>query len=132
MSAERRYLDSSALVKLVLDEAESRALQAHLSSGPSEASCGLAQVEVIRAVRPMGQEAVNYARTLLGDIDILAVDDALLDGAADLPDERLRSLDAVHVAAALSLGDDLAELITYDRVMAVAAEGLGLRVASPA
>jgi len=131
MSAERRYLDSSALVKLVVDETQSRALEAHLSRGPSEASCGLAHVEVIRAVRPAGQQAVTYARTLLSDIDILAVDGALLDAAADLPDERLRSLDAVHVAAALSLGDDLAELITYDRAMAAAAEGFGLRVSSP-
>jgi len=48
-----------------------------------------------------------------------------------LRDPTLRSLDAIHVAAALVLGEDLAELITYDRQMAAAAETLGIAVASP-
>lgn len=132
MSVERRYLDSSALVKLVLREADSAPLADHLHGGPQLASAGLAHVEVVRAVRPWGGEAVQRARALLAEVDILPLEAPLLDAAADLKDVHLRSLDAIHVAAALSLGDHLAELITYDHRMAGAAERLGLPVASPA
>lgn len=132
MSAERSYLDSSALVKLVIQEPESRPLETHVRSARGLASCGLARVEVVRAVRPMGREAVANARALLRELDLVPLDDALLDAAADLQDGRLRSLDAVHVAAALMLAEDLTELITYDARMADAARAAGLRVSSPA
>jgi len=132
MSTELRYLDSSALVKLVIAEAESGALRAHLRAGSARATCGLAHVEVIRAVRLFGESAVGRARRLLSEADIVPVDDALLSAAADLEDDRLRSLDAIHVAAALSLEGDLTELITYDRRMAAVAGGLGIPVSSPA
>ncbi|CAN5116912.1 type II toxin-antitoxin system VapC family toxin [soil metagenome] len=125
------YLDSSALVKLVGFESESSALERHLSGSGRWASCALAHVEVIRAARKRDAESVARARLLLERIDLIAVDEPVLTTAADLADERLGSLDAVHVAAALSLDDDLAELITYDRRMVSAAEGLGLPVISP-
>lgn len=83
-------------------------------------------------MRPLGGSAVERARALLDRIDLIPLTEPLLDSAAKLDDAALRSLDAVHVAAALSLGDDLAELITYDRRMAAAAERLGIPVASPA
>ncbi len=125
------YLDSSALVKLVGIESESSALVRHLSDSNRWASCALAHVEVIRAARKRDAESVARARLLLERIDLIAVDESVLTAAADLADERLGSLDAVHVAAALTLDDDLAELITYDRRMVSAAEGLGLPVISP-
>lgn len=134
MSAERQtYLDASALVKLVVFEAESEPLRAHLVAQPYRASCALAHVEVIRAVRPEGPEAVELARDVLQDISILALDEPLLRSAADhLQDEELRSLDAIHIAAAASLGTELAELISYDRRMLKAAEAVGLPVSAPA
>lgn len=133
MSADgQSYLDSSALVKLVLVEAESTALRAHLAVHPRRASSALAQVEVVRAVRPEGEGAVERARELLADVSLVALGGSLLSAAADLDEPELRSLDAIHVAAAVSLGDDLAELITYDRRMAEAARGFGLPVIAPA
>ncbi len=133
MSDERQtYLDASALVKLIVSEAESAALRAHLVERPHRASCALAQVEVVRAVRPEGSGAVDRAREMLQDVAIVALDEPLLVAAANLQNEDLRSLDAIHVAAAVSVGPKLAELITYDRRMARAAEGLGLPVISPA
>ncbi|MBA3305833.1 MAG: type II toxin-antitoxin system VapC family toxin [Thermoleophilaceae bacterium] len=127
-----RYLDSSALVKLVLDEPESAALDAYLAGSPlPRASAALARVEVVRAVRPHGDAAVVLAREMLETVELVAVTEPLLDAAAELRDPTLRSLDAIHVAAALVLGEDLAELITYDRQMAAAAETLGIAVASP-
>ncbi len=72
------------------------------------------------------------AQPLLEPLELIVLDRPLLDVAADLEGDHLRSLDAIHVAAAQSLGDDLDELITYDRRMADAARALGLPVAAPA
>lgn len=126
------YLDSSALVKLVVLEPESDALTGHLRERPSRVSCALARVEVIRAVRAHGQAAITRAGQLLARIALVRLDDALLDEAAALNATNLRSLDAIHLATARALGDGLAELITYDRRMADAAKSLGIAVSAPA
>ena len=75
---------------------------------------------------------VAHARRVLTGLHLIDVDEPLLDAAAELEDGCLRSLDAIHVAAARSLGEQLAELVTYDRRMAGAARGVGLPVLSPA
>lgn len=125
------YLDSSALVKLVVREAESAALRRHLKGGGPAVSCALARVEVVRAVRLHGAGAIERAKEVISAFRLLSLDDRLLDHAASLEGSPLRSLDAIHVAAALELGDDGVELVTYDARMASAARGLDLRVASP-
>jgi predicted nucleic acid-binding protein len=132
MSAEATYLDSSALVKLAVAEPESDALRDDLRRRrTSLVSCALARVEVPRAVRAQGNEAVRRASSLLGRIDLVAVDDALLDAGASLPPAVLRSLDAVHVAAAQALGESLDSIVCYDRRMVRAARAAGLPVSAP-
>ena len=132
MSAEKSvYLDASAMVKLVVEEKESAALNAWLGVSRNKVSCALVRVEVGRAVAREGRMAVSRARRLLDRVDLIVLDDELLDLAAEL-DGPLRSLDAIHVAAALELGDRLEVLVTYDGQMRRAAEAIGLRVASPA
>ena len=125
------YLDSSAIVKLVVTEAESRALRRYLRTEPQRASCALAKVEVVRAVRPHGAAATTRARQLLRRLDLIQLDDELLDSAATLHGGVLRSLDAIHLAAAQVLGDELTAIVTYDERMAAAAERLGLVVQAP-
>lgn len=125
------YLDSSALVKLVVAERESGALRRYLRSKPRRASCALARVEVLRAVRPHGGAAVKRARGLLRRLDLVQLDDDLLDAAATLDAGVLRSLDAIHLAAAQVLGDDLTAVVTYDDRMTAAAGRLGLPIAAP-
>lgn len=125
------YLDSSALVKLVIAEPESAALRRYLRQEPSRASCALARVEVVRAVRPHGAAAMTRARRLLRCLDLVQLDDELLDEAARLDAGVLRSLDAIHLAAAQALGDDLDAVITYDARMAAAADLVGLHVEAP-
>jgi len=125
------YLDSSALVKLVVAEAESRALRRYLRPHPQRATCALARVEVLRAVRTHGARALTRARSLLRRFDLIAMDDELLERAAAIDAAVLRSLDAIHLAAAQTLGDELTELVTYDGRMTAAAEKLGLTVAAP-
>lgn len=125
------YLDSSALVKLAVVEAESAALRRYLRSRPGRASCALAKVEVIRAVPPHGGAATARARRLLRRLDLVQVDDELLDAAAALDAGVLQSLDAIHLAAALVLAEDVSALVTYDDRMAAAAGLLNLPVAAP-
>ncbi len=130
-SGKSVYLDSSALVKLVVQEAESVQLAQSLVDRPWRVSCALARVEVVRAVRPNGPVAVARAREMLGEMDLLPLDDALLEDAAQLDPLILRSLDAIHLAAARSLGSSLGLVLTYDRRIARAARGGGLPVESP-
>ena len=133
MSAEPVvYLDSSAIVKLVVREDESAALLRHLQSRPIRVSSALARVEVVRAVRPHGTSAVTRARHVLQGLRLVALDQALLDEAANLPHPALRSLDAIHIAAALAVAGDGCELVTYDNRMAAAAAAMDLTVFAPA
>lgn len=125
------YLDSSALVKLVVPEAESRALRAYLRREVTRLSCGLARTEVIRAVRPLGPATLATARQVLRRIDLIALDDALLDAAGMMEPLGLRSLDAIHLAAAHLVAHELRAVVTYDRRMIEAAGLLGLAVATP-
>jgi predicted nucleic acid-binding protein len=125
------YLDSSALVKLAVVEPESRALRAYLRRERRRVSCGLARTEVLRAVRPAGPVAVEAARRLLRNLDLIRLDDSLLDAAGMLEPIGLRSLDAIHLAAALLLSPELHAVVTYDRRLADAAASLGLAVATP-
>ena len=129
------YLDSSALVKLIHVEQESRALRRYLRRyrDDSYVTSALSRVEVVRAVLGGGSEAIQLARDQLSRLDQIAMDATALDEAATLsPDTRLRSLDAVHLAAARIVGSELRSLITYDLRMAEAARRLGLLVEVPA
>lgn len=125
------YLDSSALVKLAVVEPESAALRARLRRDPIRVSCALARTEVLRAVRPSGPVALASARRVLQRLDLIRVDDALLDAAGMLEPIALRSLDAIHLAAAQLVAPSLHAIVTYDRRMADAAEALGFVVDSP-
>jgi predicted nucleic acid-binding protein len=125
------YLDSSALVKLVIAEPESTALRGYLRRESQRATCALAHVEVLRSVRPHGTAALTRARRLLRRLDIVQLDGELLEDAATLDAAILRSLDAIHLAAARLFGSDLSAIVTYDRRMAAAAERLGMPIAAP-
>jgi predicted nucleic acid-binding protein len=94
------YLDSSAIVKLIIAEPESAALRRYLRRHTARASCSLAKVEVTRAVHPHGAAALTRARQVLRRVDLVQLDDELLDDATTLEAGILRSLDAIHLAAA--------------------------------
>jgi uncharacterized protein len=131
----RLYLDSSAIVKLVNLEAESAALRQYLRQYRSDgrATSALARVEVVRAVAGGGSSAVAHARRQLARLDHVNLGRALLDAAATFAaGTPLRSLDAIHLASAHSIGSDLRAVVTYDQRMADAAEAAGFRVAVPA
>jgi uncharacterized protein len=124
------YLDSSAFVKLVVAERESAALRSYLRRrGGRRVSSALLRTEALRAVRLLGPDALARARQALRAIDLVAVADVVLDAAGSLEPRVLRTLDAIHLATAMSLGDDLGEIVTYDVRMLEAARLLGLPTA---
>ena len=132
MSAEVAYLDTSAAVKLLMTERESLALRRWLRRRPERASAALLRVELVRVVRRAGlPRLIPQARRLLAGIHLIRLDDALLDRASDLDPTELRSLDSIHLAAAASLGDDLAAVVSYDDRLLAAATSLGLPIATP-
>jgi len=130
----RLYLDSSALVKLIQREAESDALRTFLRRHRADqlVTSALACVEVVRAVHAGGSAALEQARRQLSRLDQIVLSTELLDRAGTLaPNLQLRSLDAIHLAAAQVIGEELRAVVTYDRRMADAAEDLGLAVEAP-
>jgi predicted nucleic acid-binding protein len=133
MSAERAtYVDSSALVKLAVHEPESAALRRYLGRRRPMVSSALARTEVVRALIPLGPDAVRRGREVLARVDLLRVSDRVLDAAGSLAPADLRSLDAIHLASAEQLGTDVRGFVTYDDRLAAAAAGRGFRVIHPA
>ena len=126
------YLDSSAVVKLVVEEMESAALRAYLANqGARRVSSALLRAETLRAVRHLGPDALATAREALRRVDLIGIDDRILDAAGTLEPQVLRTLDAIHLATAIAVGDDLEAIVTYDERMLDAASLLGLRTATP-
>jgi predicted nucleic acid-binding protein len=133
MSAERSltYVDSSAIVKLVVAEPESKALRRHLARRQPLVSSALARTEVARALLPSGPEAVARGHDALRRIQLLRVNDRVLSEAGRMEPAALRSLDAIHLASASQLGASVKQIVTYDERMAGAAKAIGWSVASP-
>lgn len=133
MSADGQvtYVDSSAIVKLAIEEPESKALRRHLSRRKRLVSSALARAEVARALLPLGSEAVLRGDEVLRRMQLLRVNDRVLIDAGRMQPAELRSLDAIHLATAGQFGATLKRVVTYDARMADAARALGWSVYSP-
>lgn len=125
------YLDSSAIVKLVVREPESDALRRYLRRRRSLVASALARTEVLRSLLPCGEAALAAGRGVLSRIDLVRVNDQILGEAGVLLPKELPSLDSIHLATAGRVGRDLGEIVTYDERMAAAARQVGYKVSSP-
>lgn len=126
------YLDTSAAVKLVVAEQGSSALRAWARRHEGQVvSCDLLRTELLRTTRRGAPRLMERARAVLDAVTLLTVPAEIFERAALLDPATLRSLDAIHLAAALSLGDDLEGFVTYDRRQEAAARALGLNLFSP-
>jgi uncharacterized protein len=125
------YLDSSALIKLAVPEAESEQLRLELARWSRHASSAFARTEVVRAAARVDTEARERAQRVVRAISLIAVTDEILDRAAELEPAALRSLDAVHLASALSLAGALGTVVTYDVRLGEAATAAGFDVRAP-
>jgi len=126
------YLDSSALVKLVVAEPETPALIEFLAGWPHRVSSVLARVEVLRAVKraTAGPAVRRRAARVLARVALIRIDDPGLAVAARAAPPELRTLDAIHLATAASL-DSLAGIVTYDARFSDAASRVHFKVWSP-
>jgi len=126
------YVDTSALVKLVVAESETPTFRAWLNEpGRELIASDLVRTEWMRAVRRTIPDRVLQARAVLDALTLLHVTPAIFEDAGRLDSSELSSLDAIHLAAALDLGDDLDGLITYDDRLADAAVSHGIAVLAP-
>lgn len=127
------YLDSSALLKLVFEEDESAALERWLNrrTRTPKVSSELAKVEVVRATRRLDADAVGDARTLVSQLDLIPLTGAVVEQAADVGAPLLRSLDALHLASALSVREELTAFVAYDERLFDAAQAADLAPVRP-
>jgi uncharacterized protein len=127
------YVDTSAALKLLVEESNSRAFAAFYDehTHASWVSSALLRVELIRAVTRVVPAALPDARELLLAFDYVSIDDEIVDTAMNEPDRMLRSLDAIHLATARVLRPDLTSLVTYDDRLAKAASDAGIAVVAP-
>lgn len=120
-------------MKLIIPEAESESLWQRFAEQDFFFSSVLTEVEVLRAVGRAGlaHEAEQRARFVLDGLEMLIASTEIRREASTLQPWTVRALDAIHLATALSLGPRIDRLVTYDRRMATAADGVGLSVMAP-
>lgn len=126
------YIDTSALVKLVEVEEHSSALHRWVEEErPELVSSDLLRTEFMRAVNRVGRIDPIHVEDALSAVDTLPATTDLFDDAGEISGPELRTLDAVHLATALALGESCFGIITYDRRLADAAETVGIDVIAP-
>jgi len=126
------YLDTSAVAKLVIPEAETSALEQWIAdrSGVARASSRLLRIELLRAVRRNAPDRLDRAQLVLAGVVLLSMDDAG-PTAETIGDPLLRSLDAIHLATAYGLRSVLTSFVSYDHRLLDGAKALGLPAAAP-
>lgn len=123
------YVDTSALGALVIEQPESPALLEWLDLTPATlVSSDLLETELRRVAVREGLEQSDVTRILDG-VGLAALDRAVYRSAGFLPMPYLRTLDALHLEAAMRL--DVSAILSYDRRLGEAARSIGLDVIAP-
>ena len=134
------YVDTSSLLKLVIDEDGSERAGLIWDSADVLASVALVVVEgraALAAAQRGGRldtrqhrQARQEFTALVEGLSIVAITEELVADAADLAEaEALRGYDAVHLAAAVTI--EAAVLTSADTLLCEAAHRRGLHVANP-
>jgi len=126
------YLDTSAAAKLVVAESGSEAMASWAAAHETQViASDLLRTELLRATRRVAPDRMERARSVLDAITLFNLPSTTFERAATLDHDELRSLDALHLAAAMELGDELEGIVTYDDRMAGAANRYGFAVIAP-
>lgn len=127
------YADTSAVVKLLVEETDSKAFAAFYDAHNDAewVSSALLRIELTRAVARAMPALLPDAQDLLLAFSCIAIDEDIVEGAVNEPDRALRSLDAIHLATARILAPELDALVTYDDRLLRAATDAGLVTISP-
>jgi predicted nucleic acid-binding protein len=122
------YLDASALVKRYIEEEGSTAVAEAMNGARALSICRIGFVETVRAVALGGDDRdVKKMEAEWAWFDVVDVDQALVERGAKLAvSHQLRSLDALHLAAALTLPDGDLTFATWDSRLHGAARAEGL------
>ena len=124
------YLDSSAILKLILNEKESKSLVNFLSAEAMTST--ISRVEVVRTLNRLYPQSVVKGQEILSSILMVPMNSVVLSCAENFPESiTLRSLDAIQVATVIFLNKAIEGLVTYDKQMIENAKKLGLTVVSP-
>lgn len=126
------YVDTSALLKLIKSEAGSEAVAAFLHDETELVSSALLAVEARRGAMRNAPEKLPRLDILLTRVDMVEISGPVIESASRLPDPLLRSLDAIHLATALLIREEVDVLLTYDARLAQAARAHGIATAAPA
>ncbi len=128
------YLDASALVKTLVRESETDALRSYLASQERRVTSRVATIEIPRAVarKQLQEPTATTIESGLGALALIELTEEIAAAAARVSPPSLRTLDAIHLASALTLGNELVAMVTYDVRLADAARSLGLPVEAPA
>lgn len=124
------YLDTSAFLKLITVEDESPAMRSWFRSHTSIWSSHLLRTEALRAGARLGITS-NIIEDALDTISLILPSSTTFLVAGQLFPATLRSLDALHLAAAMEIGDDLEGMVAYDGRLIQAALAISVNVFSP-
>ena len=125
------YIDASAIVKLVLAEPKSLEMERWYVESERVSTSLIGIIETRRAVARRPHDRVHLERVLSG-LEVIGINARLGDRASSIGPPDIRTLDAIHLATALSIGSGLTSFVTYDDRLAAAARAVGLPVVSPA
>lgn len=126
------YLDASALVKMFKDEPETEALRASLAQWPIRVASALIRVEAICTARRLGsQDFLQRAGEALERINLIPISPEIIELATAAHTPPLRAMDAIHLATALTMREDLGAVFVYDNDLHAAAGAHNLNPLAP-
>jgi predicted nucleic acid-binding protein len=125
------YIDTSALVRMLLDEPDAPAVERELNTFDRRVASRLLQVELRRV--GFREDCLHDADELLADVSLIPLDEEILTAAETILPSTVATLDAIHLATAVKLAGTrgLDALMTYDKRLADGARRHGLTVLSP-
>jgi|SRR5580704_10441687 predicted nucleic acid-binding protein len=124
-------MDTSALVRMLLDEPDALAVERDLNAFDRRVASRLLQVELRRV--GLREDCRHGADALLTDVSLIDMDEEILAAAEIIAPTTVATLDAIHLATAVRLSDEgkLDAMMTYDKRLADGARQHGLTVLSP-
>jgi uncharacterized protein len=126
------YVDASALVKLFKAERETEAFRAALADWPVQVASELIRVEAICTARRLGgDDVLQRAKAAIESINLIPLSPEIIERATDAHTPPLRAMDAIHLATALTMRDDLGTMFVYDNDLHAAAGAHNLNPLAP-
>jgi predicted nucleic acid-binding protein len=126
------YIDASALVKLFKPEPETNAFRVALRDWPVQVASELIRVEAVCTARRLGGEDIlERAEAALELINLIPISPEIIELATDRHTPALRAMDAIHLATALTMREDLGAVFVYDNDLHAAAIANQLNALAP-